>query len=335
DHVDGLFAPGNYLNRLQSRLSPTRDFYIVVEKILGPGEELSGEWLVHGTTGYEFASVVNNLFVDRRNEGALDDIYKRVVRDRRLHDDDAAAAEHLSFDAMVYRSKKQVLHETMSGDINSLGHQLNRFSQRNRHFRDFTLYSLISTIKEVIACFPVYRTYVGADGPDQTVSDHDRRFIDQAVQSAKRLAPAVTALVFDFVEQLLLKQTRITSSEECEARARFIGKFQQITSPVAAKGIEDTALYIYNRLISLNEVGSDPTRFGADPAAVHAWLADRQARWPRALSSSSTHDSKRGEDARARLNVLSEIPGGWKAAVTMWRTWNRRHKTELKGAVVP
>jgi (1->4)-alpha-D-glucan 1-alpha-D-glucosylmutase len=335
DHVDGLFAPGEYLNRLQSRLSPDRDFYIVVEKILGSDEELSSEWPVRGTTGYEFASVVNNLFVDRRNERALDDIYKWVIRDRRLRANGASAADALSFDALVYRSKKQVLHETMSGDINSLGHQLNRFSERNRHFRDFTLYSLISTLKEVIACFPVYRTYVGADGPDQTVSDHDRRFIDEAVQAAKRRAPAVAALVFDFIERLLLKQTRITSSEECEARARFIGKFQQITSPVAAKGIEDTALYIYNRLISLNEVGADPTTFGLEPAAVHQWMIRRQRQWPTALSATATHDTKRGEDVRARLNVLSELPGAWKAMVSHWRTVNRRFKTELNGRLAP
>ena len=240
-------------------------FYIVVEKILGPGEQLPSEWPVHGTTGYEFAAAVNNLFVDRRNERALSDLYVRFIRERR---------ERLSFAELAYRSKKQVLHETMSGDINSLGHQLNRFSERNRHFRDFTLYSLISTLKEIIACFPVYRTYVTADRP---VSAHDRRFITEAVRNAKRRTPALTTLVFDFIEHLLLQETPIATTEECEERGRFIGKFQQITSPVAAKGIEDTALYIYNRLLSLNEVGSDPTRFGADPAAVHAWLADRQA----------------------------------------------------------
>src|SRR4051812_6514916 len=140
----------------------------------------------------------------------------------------------------------------MSGDINWLGHQLNRFSERNRHFRDFTLYSLISTLKEVIACFPVYRTYV-AHG---TVSDHDRRYIAEAVRCAKRHATGVSTLVFDFIERLLLKQTPISSVEECEERARFIGKFQQITSPVTAKGLEDTALYVYDRLLSLNEVGA-------------------------------------------------------------------------------
>jgi len=292
-----------------------------VEKILSAGEQLSSDWPVHGTTGYEFAAIVNNLFVNSVNERALDDVYRRFVRERRQ-----------SFLDLAYRSKKQVLHETMSGDINSLGHQLNRFSERNRHFRDFTLYSLISTLKEIIACFPVYRTYVTANDP---VSDHDRRYIIEAVQSAKRRAPRVTGVVFDFVERLLLKQTVITASDECEERARFIGKFQQITSPVAAKGIEDTALYVHNRLASLNEVGSDPTRFGLEPQAVHNWLAERRRRWPSGLSATSTHDTKRGEDVRARLNVLSEMPGAWKAAVTKWRAVNRRFKTEVKGLLAP
>ncbi|HEV2985624.1 MAG TPA: malto-oligosyltrehalose synthase, partial [Vicinamibacterales bacterium] len=323
DHVDGLFAPSDYLHRLQSQLSSDANFYIVVEKILGGDEQLPSDWPVHGTTGYEFAAVVNNLFVDRRSERALDDIYRRFARDRG------------SFPDLVYRCKKQVLHETMSGDINSLGHQLNRFSERNRHFRDFTLYSLISTLKEVIACFPVYRTYVGADGPDQTVSDHDRRYVGEAVQSAKRRAPAVATLVFDFIERLLLKQTRIASSEECEARARFIGKFQQITSPAAAKGLEDTALYVYNRLLSLNEVGADPMTFGLEPAAVHDWMIRRRHQWPAALSATATHDTKRGEDVRARLNVLSEFPGAWKSTVARWRALNRRFKTEVKGVLAP
>jgi (1->4)-alpha-D-glucan 1-alpha-D-glucosylmutase len=325
DHVDGLYAPEDYLRRLQERCAggDNERFFVVVEKILGTGERLSPSWPVHGTTGYEFAGVVNNLFVDRRNERALDDIYRRFVRERR---------EWLSFEDLAYRSKKQVMHETMSGDINSLGHQLNRFSERNRHFRDFTLYSLISTIKEVIACFPVYRTYITAADP---VSDHDRRYIVQAVQDAKRRAPGTPGMIFDFIQRLLLKQTGATASDECEARARFIGKFQQITSPVAAKGIEDTTLYVHNRLLSLNEVGSDPTRFGIDPSAVHAWMEQRQACWPAALSALSTHDTKRGEDVRARLNVLSEIPGAWKDAVGEWRTLNRRLRVVVHGRPAP
>jgi (1->4)-alpha-D-glucan 1-alpha-D-glucosylmutase len=327
DHVDGLYSPGDYLQRLQSRAgdvlqSPSdHPLFLVVEKILGPDEQLPPEWPVHGTTGYEFASVVNNLFVDRRNERALDDLYTRFIR-----------RERESFADIVYRSKKQAMHETMSGDINSLGHQLNRFSERNRHFRDFTLYSLISTLKEVIACFPVYRTYIT---PEQPVSEHDRRYVTEAIRCAKRRAPPFTTLLFDFVAKLLLKETRVAASEECEARARITGKFQQVTSPVAAKGIEDTALYVYNRLLSLNEVGGDPTRFGLEPAQVHEWMARRQRTWPFALSTTATHDTKRGEDVRARINVLSEIPGAWKAAVTRWRTLNRRHKTDVGGHLAP
>jgi len=224
------------------------------------------------------------------------------------------------------------MHETMSGDINSLGHQLNRFSERNRHFRDFTLYSLISTIKEVIACFPVYRTYITATDP---VSEHDRRYVVQAVKEAKRRAPETPGVIFDFIERLLLKRTSAATPDECEARARFIGKFQQITSPVAAKGIEDTTFYIHNRLLSLNEVGSDPTQFGLEPSAVHAWMQARQARWPAALSTLSTHDTKRGEDVRARLNVLSELPGAWKDAVGKWRTLNRRLRVAVQSALAP
>lgn len=327
DHVDGLFAPEDYLHRLQERCAspgtPPGRFFVVVEKILGAGEHLSANWPVHGTTGYEFAAVVNNLFVDRRHERALDDIYRRFLREQR---------EQLSFHDLAYRSKKQVMHETMSGDINSLGHQLNQYSERNRHFRDFTLYSLISTLKEVIACFPVYRTYVTETDP---VDKHDGRYIREAVQEAKRRAPSVAAVVFDFIERLLTKGLAATASGDCEARARFIGKFQQITSPVAAKGIEDTALYVYNRLVSLNEVGSDPTQFGFEPSAVHAWMSTRNARWPSALSATSTHDTKRGEDVRARLNVLSEMPGAWKSGIARWRVVNRRFKTEVKGVAAP
>jgi (1->4)-alpha-D-glucan 1-alpha-D-glucosylmutase len=324
DHVDGLYAPADYLNRLQQRITSSSGgdspFFVVVEKILGPEEALPAEWPVAGTTGYDFASTVNGLFVDRRNEGALDHIYRRFVRER------------APFASVVYRAKKQVLHETMSGDINSLGHQLNRFSERNRHFRDFTLYSLISALKEVIACFPVYRTYVTADAP---VSAHDRRYIREAIAEAKRRAPGPASMIFDFVERILLKQTATRAPDECEDRARLVGKFQQMTGPVAAKGIEDTALYIDNRLLSLNEVGSDPTRFGLDPCDLHRWMAERRRRWPHALSATATHDTKRGEDVRARLNTLSEIPGAWKDVVGKWRAVNRRFKTEVQDALAP
>ena len=299
-------------------------FFVVVEKILGAGEQLSNGWPVHGTTGYEFAAVVNNLFVDRRNERALDDIYRRFLRERR---------EWLSFDDLAYRSKKQVMHETMSGDINSLGHQLNRFSERNRHFRDFTLYSLISTLKEVIACFPVYRTYVTATDP---VSDHDRRYIVEAVQKAKRRAPAIAVrhlrLHRAAAAQADARRRRPTSATRGRGSSASSSRSPARSPRRASRTRRSTC---YNRLLSLNEVGSDPTQFGLEPAAVHAWMAERRARWPAALSATSTHDTKRGEDVRARLNVLSEMPGAWKAAVAKWRAVNRRFKSDVRGTLAP
>ena len=329
DHVDGLYAPSDYLRRLQARCaeatdaSADRPFFVVVEKILGADEQLPRDWAAAGTTGYEFAAIVNNLFVDQRNEGALDDIYTHFIHERR---------ERHSFADLAYRSKKRVMHETMSGDINAIGHQVNLFAERNRHFRDFTLYSLIAALKEVIACFPVYRTYVR---PGEPVSRHDRRYITEALRCARQRASGVPLVIFDFLGHLLLQDTEGRAPEECDARARFVGKFQQITSPVAAKGIEDTALYVYNRLLSLNEVGADPRTFGVDPAAVHQWMATRRAEWPTALSATSTHDTKRGEDVRARLNVLSELPGAWKSAVAKWRAVNRRFKIDADGRSAP
>jgi (1->4)-alpha-D-glucan 1-alpha-D-glucosylmutase len=183
----------------------------------------------------------------------------------------------------------------------------------------------------LIACFPVYRTYITAEDEPGA---HDRRYIARAVRCANRRAPGLSR-VFDFIQRVLLKQTLASEPEQREERVRFIGKFQQITSPVAAKGIEDTAFYVYNRLVSLNDVGGDPTRFGLEPTAVHAWMCERQRQWPSALSATSTHDSKRGEDVRARLNVLSEIPGAWKAAVTRWRALNRRFRTDAEGVDAP
>jgi (1->4)-alpha-D-glucan 1-alpha-D-glucosylmutase len=185
---------------------------------------------------------------------------------------------------------------------------------------------------EIIACFPVYRTYVR----EGEVSERDRGYIERAVGEAKRRNPNRPMAVYDFVRDLLLQQAGyITSGAEREESLRFIGKFQQITSPVVAKGIEDTALYIYNRLVSLNEVGGEPDHFGKPPDAVHAWLDERARRWPHGLSTSSTHDTKRSEDVRARLNALSEIPGAWKQAVSRWARINRRARSVVDGESYP
>ena len=327
DHVDGLYDPGDYVRRLQdwaraesAATTSDRPLFIVVEKILSPGEELPIDWPVYGTTGYDFGATVDGLFVDRRNERAFDDIYAQTVRGRP------------AFDQLVYQNKKLIMSMSMASDINALGHQLNRFSEKNRHYRDFTLYSLTYAIREIIASFPVYRTYItGVD----TVRPRDRAYVHQAVTLAKRRNPAMTPLVFDFVADLLLREADYIPAGERVEQRDFIRKFQQLSSPVTAKGVEDTVLYVYNRLVSLNEVGGDAREFGRTPVAVHTWMADRLKQWPHALSTTSTHDSKRGEDVRARLDALSELPGAWKAALGRWRTINRRHKVEVEGEPAP
>jgi (1->4)-alpha-D-glucan 1-alpha-D-glucosylmutase len=323
DHVDGLFDPGDYLQRLQARartLWPDtgagagRRPYLIVEKILSEGEELP-DWPVEGTTGYDFLVKVNGLFVDRRSERALNDVYQRFARLR------------VPYREIAYRGKQLVLRVSMASELNVLAHRLNVFSERNRHYRDFTLNSLTQAMREIIACFPVYRTYVNGREPD--VRGQDRQAIERAVHEAKRRNPNRPAAVYDFVRDLLLKETDYIPDSEREEHMRFLGKFQQVTSPVTAKGIEDTALYIYNRLVSLNEVGGEPDHFGTIPQQFHAWLARRAERWPHGLSATSTHDTKRSEDVRARLDVLSELTGAWKQAASRWARLNRRGRSVI------
>ena len=326
DHVDGLYDPGDYLQRLQSRAqeiapetySDLRRFYVTVEKILSFDETLPA-WPVEGTTGYDFLVLLNGLFVDSRNENAINQVYERFTRLR------------ASFAELCYRGKQLVLRVSMPGELNVLAHGLNRFSERNRHSRDFTLNSLAYAMREIIACFPVYRTYVNDREP---VNVRDREYIEHAVLEARRRNPGRPGVVFEFVGALLLKQADIPE-EERGKHMRFVAKFQQVTSPVTAKGIEDTALYIFNRLVSLNEVGGEPDRFGVRPEAFHARLAERAARWPHGLSATSTHDTKRSEDVRARINVLSEVPGAWKQAATRWARANRRGRSVVGGNSIP
>jgi (1->4)-alpha-D-glucan 1-alpha-D-glucosylmutase len=328
DHVDGLYDPGDYLARLQARAQEVRpDLYssanplfVVVEKILGIGEPLPS-WPVAGTTGYEFLVMLNGAFLDQRNEQAIDDVYERFTRMR------------MPFREIAYRGKQLILRMSMASELNVLAHRLNRFSERNRHYRDFTLNSLGQAMREIIACFPVYRTYVNAREPD--VSTHDREYIERAVRIAKRRNPNRPAPVYDFVRDLLLKKADYIPQTERDEHMNLVSRFQQVTSPVTAKGIEDTALYIYNRLVSLNEVGGEPDHFGTAPEALHRWLAERAAKWPRTLSTTSTHDTKRSEDVRARINVLSEVPGAWRQAITRWARANRRGRSTIDGQSYP
>ncbi|RMH02998.1 MAG: malto-oligosyltrehalose synthase, partial [Nitrospirae bacterium] len=331
DHVDGLHTPRDYLTQWQQwaqhelGIPPDakgRSLFLVVEKILGRGESLCEDWPVHGTTGYDFLMLLNTLFVDPSHKREMDAIYTRFTK------------LATSFEQIVYESKKLIMASSMSSELNALGHQVNLLSEKNRWSRDFTLNSLTHAIREIIACFPVYRTYVSAH-PDEVIPDRDRAYIRLAVMRAKRLNPATNSQVFDFIQHLLLKLPGEHPRLLWKDVAPFVMKFQQTTSPVTAKGVEDTAFYRYNRLISLNEVGGDPTQFGMSLQMFHERMRERQLHWPLTFSATSTHDTKRGEDVRARINVLSELPKEWKSCVSRWHRMNKKHKTMLDDQPVP
>lgn len=323
DHVDGLSDPGRYLREWQTwgQRELGRPLFVVVEKILGKDEPLPETWPISGTTGYDFLNLLNGLFVQTTNERAMNETYVRFIRRR------------ISFEDLVYESKKLIMQASMASEINVLGHQLNQLSERDRRSRDFTLNSLTNAIREIIACFPVYRTYI-TEGPEPLL-DRDRAYIRLAVARAKRRNAALSWSVFDFVRSLLLKEWDERTSQNRQEQLRFVMKFQQMTSPVTAKGIEDTAFYRFNRLVSLNEVGGNPESFGVTVTAFHKHLRERQARWPFSLSATSTHDTKRSEDARGRINVLSEIPREWRTSVNRWAKLTRKCKVDVEGQLVP
>ena len=331
DHIDGLYDPKKYLQQWQTwahhelRLPPDeqdRSIYIVVEKILGKSEALCDDWTCYGTTGYDFLTLVNNLFVDSRSVQKFDDLYRRFTKSDESYED------------LIYQSKKLIMTSAMSSEINALGHQLSLLSERNRRSRDFTLNSLIHAVREIIANFPVYRTYITYD-PSEAVADRDRLYIRLSTARAKRRNPAISSLVFDFIRDLLLKVPIAESRLDWRDVNSFIMKFQQTTSPVMAKGVEDTAFYIYGRLIALNEVGGEPDQFGITLSQFYEKMKTRQETTPSSLSTTSTHDTKRGEDVRARLNVISELPQEWRKRVSRWYQLNKKAKQVIDDETIP
>jgi (1->4)-alpha-D-glucan 1-alpha-D-glucosylmutase len=293
--------------------------YVVVEKILGSHEPLPDNWATCGTTGYDFLNAINGLFVDGGSEAA----FTRFYRDW--------SGDDTPFSDVVYQKKSLILRVALSSELHMLAYQLDRLAQRHRSSRDFTFAGLRLALREIIACFPVYRSYITDE-----VHETDRRYVERAVARAKARNPAISSAVFNFVrDMLLLKYPESAGDEDRAEQRRLVGKFQQVTSPVMAKGLEDTAFYCYNRLLSLNEVGGDPARFGVTPAALHRYLKDRCERWPAALSTSSTHDTKRSEDVRARLNVLSGWPNEWQANVVRWSKLNETHRVVVDEEPAP
>jgi (1->4)-alpha-D-glucan 1-alpha-D-glucosylmutase len=339
DHPDGLFDPVQYFLDLQSAcrtlpppssataVEPSEDTtarvcYVVVEKILVRDERLRPDWAVHGTTGYEFLNLLNGLFVDPAAERHFHELYARLT------------GQPFRFGDSAYQSKKLILDSTMSAELHVLARRLDRISEQHRWSRDFTLFSLQEALSDVIACFPVYRTYIRATM--NMVGDEDQHYILTAVRTAIRRNPAMSESIFDFIASVLLLQDPdgIGEAERAERRD-FVMHFQQITGPVMAKGIEDTTFYRVYPLASLNEVGGNPERFGVSVDTFHGQNAERQANWPVAMLTTSTHDTKRSEDVRARINVLSEMPRDWERAIQRWQALNRDKKVEVEGSEVP
>jgi (1->4)-alpha-D-glucan 1-alpha-D-glucosylmutase len=300
DHPDGLRDPHQYFERLAEA---TGGVWVVAEKILETGERLPEGWAVAGSTGYEFGARVAGLFVDRANEKPITEVYASFT------------GQPTEYEQVVYEKKQQVLHEVLAADVNGLTALFVDVCERNRRYRDYTRHELHEALREVIACFPVYRSYVRCDGGERVVGDDDRRVVDEAIDRAKDRRPELDPELFDFLRKLLLLEVQ---GEPGGAEAELVMRFQQVTGPAMAKGVEDTAFYTYNRFVALNEVGGDPGRFGVSAHDFHAANAEIHQRWPATMLTTSTHDTKRSEDVRARLALVSEIPEEWGEAVRRW-----------------
>src|SRR5882757_1029478 len=330
DHPDGLYLPREYFEKLQQRCAKAlgiglpkdgRAIYMLAEKILTGSETLRKDWRVHGTTGYDFANQVAQLLVDSSAETSITKTFHRFI------------GHSVPFGHLLYAKKLQVMKLSLANDVDVLGNMLDRLSEQNRWYRDFTLEALSRAVRETIACFPVYRTYLA---PGQPVSEEDRQIVERAVAAAKRRNPAMEESTFNFLRDVLL--FRFPPNLDAKARAEhtnFVLKFQQATGPIMAKGLEDTVFYIYNRLAALNEVGGDPQQFGLSIAAFHERNTDRQGNWPATLLATSSHDTKRSEDVRARMVVISEIPELWRRSLQRWRVSNRRWKRTINDAKAP
>jgi (1->4)-alpha-D-glucan 1-alpha-D-glucosylmutase len=324
DHSDGLFDPQQYFEQVQQRFrngtAVDKPLYVVTEKILATHERLPTTWAVHGTTGYDFTALVNGWLICGDNEDVISRIYRHY----------AGVAD--SFEELAYHARRQVMRTSLAAEVEVLATQLDRIAQRNRRTADFTRSAMRESIVEVIACFPVYRTYVSARG----VGEEDRRIVQWAVNVARRRAATSDLSIFDFLRDVLLCDAAADRSEDyARAVLEFAMKFQQVTSPVAAKGVEDTAFYRYFCLVALNEVGADPRRFSFSGAAIHQENLERARSWPHSMLATSTHDTKRSEDARARIAVISEMPERWRAHLARWTRLNRSKHAQLDSGPAP
>ena len=328
DHPDGLYDPAGYFRRLQAHVARAlgkpvtgdRCFYVVAEKILAEDEALREDWLVHGATGYEFANLVGRLFVRPEGAALLERSYREFVEDP------------TSYAEILYRSKRLIMQIALASELNVLAAELDRIAEADPHTRDFGLGGLRNALLETIACFPVYRTYVVG----QSIGAIDEGFLHRAISRAKRRSEAADTSVFDFLRDVLFMTAATDRSSEYRSRlTRFVMRLQQYTAPVAAKGMEDTAFYRYNWLLALNEVGGSPEAPSVSLERFHEANETRSRAWPHEMLNSSTHDSKRSEDVRARLEVLSELPTEWNERLRRWAATNDEAKRDIDGVRAP
>jgi (1->4)-alpha-D-glucan 1-alpha-D-glucosylmutase len=352
DHCDGMFNPRQYLIRLQLLYVASQcigaeakepigangielevrealrgydwtqsqgPLYTVVEKILEPREVLPREWPVRGTSGYDFLHLANHVFIQAQNENKFTALYTKML------------GREIDPSELIYRSKLQVMQTSLASEVYVLTNLLNHLAANDRRARDFTESILETVIRETIACFAVYRTYIDDRGQ---YTERDIAFIAQAIWRAKYRNPEIDTSAFEFLQNTLLLGDK--SDEKYQARLYFALKFQQLTGPVMAKGVEDTAFYVYTRFLSSNEVGSSIKSFGISADYFHACNQDRLQNAPDSMLTTSTHDTKRSEDVRNHLNVLSEMPTQWSSIIRRWIRMNARHKQKLSdGRIAP
>lgn len=325
DHIDGLYNPTQYLQRLREQVG---DIYIVVEKIIemekeyfSRYEEMPSDWPIQGTSGYDFLDCNNSLFCSSLGDNyrKFSEIYTRFTGIER------------SYEEMVVENKRLIADKNLAGDVENLANLLKRITGKYRYGQDFTLNGLRKAILEVLIEFPVYRTYTNSE----EVKESDRVYLEDVIESAKAKIPQLIEEL-NFLEKILLLDFEESlSDEDRELWITFAMKFQQFSGPLTAKGVEDTTLYVYNRFLSLNEVGGTPNLFGITVSVFHNFNQRWQDRWPHSMNATSTHDTKRSEDVRARLNVISEIPEEWETEVNAWKELNRSHKTQIKNRIIP
>ena len=305
DHPDGLRDPHHYFQRLREEAP---EVWIVAEKILEPGETFRTDWPIDGTTGYDYLNQAAGLFVDSSNEGRFNEIYANFT------------GEPTDYAAVCRDKKHRVLRDLLGSDVNRLTDLLTEICESQRDQRDYTRHDVIRAIREVVACFPIYRTYIVPFRNE--INADDERYTNEAIEASKQNRPEIDADLFDFIRDILL--LRVHGRLESE----FVMRFQQFCSPAMAKGVEDTVFYCYNRLVSLNEVGGDPGRFGVSVGEFHTFCEHAYRTRPDTMLASSTHDTKRSEDVRARLSLLSEMPVEWNEALQSWSAANEKYKTD-------